>query len=75
MGIQLVLVAWLTSIVVFGLGFGLGVLLASLVEAFDPDEPLALFRVAARRLRALRSRTSDRADQGIGAPPRANPQS
>jgi len=53
-----------------GLGAGLGVLIARLgdaVESFDPDDPPALLRVAARWRRALRSPVSDLVDKGIVA--------
>ena len=52
------------------LGAGLGLLVAWLgdaVESFDPEDPPALLRVAARWRRALRSVVSDLADKGIGA--------
>jgi hypothetical protein len=52
------------------LGAGLGLLVARLgdaVESFDPDDPPALLRVAARWRRAVRSVVSDLADKGIGA--------
>ena len=52
------------------LGAGLGLLVAWLgdaVESFDPEDPPALLRVAARWRRALRSLVSDLADTVLGA--------
>jgi hypothetical protein len=57
-------------LIALGLGVGLGLLLARVgdaVESFDPDNPPALLRIAARWRRALRSPLSDLVDTGIGA--------
>ena len=67
MRIQFLFVVLPTSIIAAGIGFGLGVLISKLLDAFDPHDPLALFRTAAPWLRAFRSRMSDLADKGIAA--------
>ena len=57
-------------LIALGLGVGLGRLVARLgdaVASFDPDDPPAFLRIAARWRRALRSLVGDRVDQGIGA--------
>jgi hypothetical protein len=57
-------------LIALGLGASLGLLIARIgdaVESFDPDDPPALLRVAARWRRALRSPVSALIDKGIGA--------
>ena len=57
-------------LIALGLGVGLGLLIAGLgdaVEAFDPDHPPALLRIAGRWRRALRSPVSALMVKGIGA--------
>ena len=57
-------------LIALGLGVSLGLLIARIgdaVESFDPDDPPALLRVAARWRRARRSPVSALIDKGIGA--------
>ena len=57
-------------LIALGLGASLGLLIARLgdaVESFDPDDPPAPLRIAARWRRAIRSPVSDLVDKGIGA--------
>jgi hypothetical protein len=60
----------LAVLLALGFGAGLGLLIARLgdaVESFDPADPPALLRLAARSRRALRFPLSDLADKGIVA--------